>query len=182
MLSADHIKALDCLEATLSNKHRNELDKLQMILEETNLAQLEAQNAELVARHKQESEELETRMLSNMDTLETTYLKEIQAVRVEKEEMLQQLKSSLEKRIERVKEDELAVRDQLRRELTQVHMEKFTAMAMELRQAHQVKEMLFFPSMSKASLLYFKAAFYSEFLHFSYNVVFSYFWIIPLLA
>ncbi|XP_062853797.1 pericentrin [Trichomycterus rosablanca] len=140
-LSADHKKALHSLETKLSEKHRTELDKLQMILEETNLAQLEAQEAELVTRHKQELDELETRMLSNMDTLETTYLKEIQAVREEKEEMLQQLKSSLErqhaKRIERVREEELSVRDQLRRELAQVHMDKFTAMATELRQAHQ---------------------------------------------
>ncbi|KAI4902380.1 hypothetical protein NFI96_018847, partial [Prochilodus magdalenae] len=118
-LSTDHKAALNSLEAELSEKHRAELDKLQVVLEETNLAQLEAQEAELMARHKLEMEELETRMLSNMDTLESTYLKEIQAVQEEKEEVLQKLRVSLEQ------------------ELAQVHMDKFSSMAMELRHTHQ---------------------------------------------
>ncbi|XP_017559158.2 pericentrin isoform X1 [Pygocentrus nattereri] len=133
-LSTNHKAALDAFEAELTEKHRTELDKLQVVLEETNLAQLEAQEAELKARHKQEMEELETRMLSNMDTLESTYLKEIQAAREEKEEVLQKLRASMgqqhAKEMDRMKEN-------LKQELTKVHMDKFSSMATELRHAHE---------------------------------------------
>ncbi|XP_053353815.1 pericentrin isoform X3 [Clarias gariepinus] len=137
MLSLNHKAALD----SLAEKHKAELDKLQVVLQETNVAQLEAQEAELMARHKQEMEELETRMLCNMDTLESTYLKEIQAVREEKEDALRELGASLEqqqaKEIERVKQEELTIREQLREELARVHVDKFSAMATELSHAHQ---------------------------------------------
>ncbi|XP_053540107.1 pericentrin isoform X5 [Ictalurus punctatus] len=139
LLSSNHNAVLD----SLAEKHRAELDKLQVVLQETNVAQLEAQEAELGARHRQEMEELETRMLSNMDTLESTYLKEIQAVREEKEEALRELGASLEqqqaKEIERVKQEELAIREELRKELARVHMDKFSAMATELSHAHQAE-------------------------------------------
>ncbi|KAF4080235.1 hypothetical protein AMELA_G00168080 [Ameiurus melas] len=139
LLSCNHNAALD----SLAEKHRADFDKLQVVLQETNVAQLEAQEAELEAHHRQEMEELETRMLSNMDTLESTYLKEIQAVREEKEEALRELGVSLEqqqaKEIERVKQEELAIREELRKELAQVHMDKFSAMATELSHAHQAE-------------------------------------------
>lgn len=142
LLSSNHNAVLD----SLAEKHRAELDKLQVVLQETNVAQLEAQEAELGARHRQEMEELETRMLSNMDTLESTYLKEIQAVREEKEEALRELGASLEqqqaKEIERVKQEELAIREELRKELARVHMDKFSAMATELSHAHQVNRLV----------------------------------------
>ncbi|KAK3557026.1 hypothetical protein QTP70_022916, partial [Hemibagrus guttatus] len=136
-LSSNHKAVLD----SLSEKHRAELDKLQVVLQETNVAQLEALEAELEARHKQEIEELETRMLCNMDTLESTYLKEIQAVREENEDALRELSASLEqqqaKEIERVKQEELTTREELRKELARVHMDKFSAMATELSHTHQ---------------------------------------------
>ncbi|MCI4375904.1 hypothetical protein PGIGA_G00114810 [Pangasianodon gigas] len=139
LLSSNHKAALD----SLAEKHRAELDKLQVVLQETNEAQLEAQEAELGARHTQEMEELETRMLCNMDTLESTYLKEIQAVREEKEDALRELRASLEqqqaKEIERVKQEELTIREELRKELARVHMDKFSAMATELSHAHQAE-------------------------------------------
>ncbi|MCJ8730090.1 hypothetical protein PDJAM_G00113640 [Pangasius djambal] len=139
LLSSNHKAALD----SLAEKHRAELDKLQVVLQETNVAQLEAQEAELGGRHKQEMEELETRMLCNMDTLESTYLKEIQAVREEKEHALRELRASLEqqqaKEIERVKQEELPIREELREELARVHMDKFSAMATELSHAHQAE-------------------------------------------
>ncbi|XP_058258622.1 pericentrin isoform X2 [Hemibagrus wyckioides] len=137
LLSSNHEAALD----SLSEKHRAELDKLQVVLQETNVAQLEALEAELEARHKQEIEELETRMLCNMDTLESTYLKEIQAVRGENEDALRELRASLEqqqaKERERVKQEDLTTREELRKELARVHMDKFSAMATELSHAHQ---------------------------------------------
>lgn len=142
LLSSNHKAMLD----SLAEKHRDELDKLQVVLQETNMAQLEAQEAELGARHKQEMEELETRMLCNMDTLESTYLMEIQAVRKEKEVAHQELRASMEQQqareIERVKQEELAIREELRKELAWVHMDKFSAMATELGHAHQVRELL----------------------------------------
>lgn len=142
LLSSNHEAALD----SLSEKHWAELDKLQVVLQETNAAQLEAQEAELGARHKQEMEELETRMLCNMDTIESTYLKEIQAVRGENEDALRELRASLErgqaKEIERVKQEELTIREELRKELARVHMDKFSAMATELGHAHQVSSLL----------------------------------------
>ncbi|KAI5613710.1 pericentrin [Silurus asotus] len=149
-LKTQHQNELDLLcsthEATLDSlaeKHRAELDKLQVVLQETNLAQLEAQEVELGARHKQEMEELETRMLCNMDTLESTYLQEIQTVREEKDAVIQELRASLEqgqaKEIERVKLEELMIREDLQKELARVHMEKFSAMATELGHAHQAE-------------------------------------------
>ncbi|XP_060774688.1 pericentrin isoform X2 [Neoarius graeffei] len=139
LLSSNHKVALE----SLAEKHNAELDKLQVVLQETNLAQLEAQEAELGARHKQEMEELETRMLCNMDTLESTYLKEIQAVREEKDAALRELRASVEqeqaKEIDRVKQEELTIRDELRKELAQAHMDKFSAMATELGHAHQAE-------------------------------------------
>ncbi|XP_056606327.1 pericentrin isoform X2 [Triplophysa dalaica] len=140
-LRTNHKTALETLEMELVKKHKAELDKLDAVFQETNLAQLEAQEAELQARHKQEREELEERLLANMDTLESTYLEEIQTVRDEKERGLRELQAVLEQRftgeIEKVRREEQSIREELRGELAKVHMDKFTAMAMELRQAHQ---------------------------------------------
>ncbi|XP_067315268.1 pericentrin isoform X2 [Pseudorasbora parva] len=138
-LRANHKTALETLEMELTNKHKAELDKLEAVLQETNLAQLEAQEAELQARHKQEREELEERLLANMDTLESTYLKEIQAVRDEKEGELCDLREHYTREIERVRKEEQTIREDLRSELAKVHMDKFSAMARELHQAHQAE-------------------------------------------
>ncbi|KAK1798755.1 hypothetical protein P4O66_007039, partial [Electrophorus voltai] len=133
-LSANSKASLQAVEAELSEKHKAELDKLQVVLQETNLAQLEAREAELVARHAQELEELETRFLCNMDTLESTYLREVQAAR---EESGEALKEQHARELENVREEERMLREQLQRDMAQVHMDKFSAMATELRQAHQ---------------------------------------------
>ncbi|KTF88214.1 hypothetical protein cypCar_00010608 [Cyprinus carpio] len=138
-LRTNHKTALETLEMELTNKHKVELDRLEAVLQETNLAQLEAQEAELQARHKQEREELEERLLANMDTLESTYLKEIQAVRDEKERELRDLVEHYTEEIERVRKEEQTIREDLRSELAKVHMDKFSSMAAELNQAHQVE-------------------------------------------
>ncbi|XP_073808702.1 pericentrin isoform X4 [Danio rerio] len=138
-LIANHKTALETLEMELTNKHKVELDKLEAVLQETNLAQLEAQEAELQARHKREKEELEERLLANMDTLESTYLKEIQLVQDEKRGELRDLQEHYSNEIERVRKEEQVIRDELRSELAKVHMEKFSAMAAELNQAHQAE-------------------------------------------
>ncbi|KAG1942369.1 pericentrin [Pimephales promelas] len=138
-LMTNHKTALETLENELTNKHKAELDKLEAVLQETNLAQLEAQEAELQARHKQEREELEERLMANMDTLESTYLNEIQAVRDEKDRELRDLQEHYTREIERVRKEEQTIREDLRRELANVHMDKFSAMARELHQAHQAE-------------------------------------------
>uniref|UniRef100_A0A673GK30 Pericentrin-like n=1 Tax=Sinocyclocheilus rhinocerous TaxID=307959 RepID=A0A673GK30_9TELE len=138
-LRTNHKTALETLEMELTNKHKVELDRLEVVLQETNLAQLEAQEAELQARHKQEREELEERLLANMDTLESTYLTEIQAVQDEKERELRDLVEHYTEEIERVRKEEQTIREDLRSELAKVHMDKFSAMAVELNQAHQVE-------------------------------------------
>uniref|UniRef100_A0A671TA48 Pericentrin-like n=1 Tax=Sinocyclocheilus anshuiensis TaxID=1608454 RepID=A0A671TA48_9TELE len=138
-LRTNHKMALETFEMELTNKHKVELDRLEAVLQETNLAQLEAQEAELQARHKQEREELEERLLANMDTLESTFLKEIQAVRDEKERELRDLVEHYIGEIERVRKEEQTIREDLRSELAMVHMDKFSAMAAELNQAHQAE-------------------------------------------
>ncbi|XP_016364291.1 A-kinase anchor protein 9-like [Sinocyclocheilus rhinocerous] len=138
-LRTNHKMALETLEMELTNKHKVELDRLEAVLQETNLAQLEAQEAELQARHKREREELEERLLANMDTLESTFLKEIQAVRDEKERELRDLVEHYIGEIERVRKVEQTIREDLRSELAKVHMDKFSAMAAELNQAHQAE-------------------------------------------
>ncbi|XP_059427488.1 pericentrin isoform X2 [Carassius carassius] len=138
-LRTNHKTALETLEMELTNKHKVELDRLEAVLQETNLAQLEAQEAELQARHTQEREELEERLLVNMDTLESTYLKEIQAVRDEKERELRDLVEHYTEEIERVRKEEQTIGEDLRSELAKVHMDKFSTMAAELNQAHQVE-------------------------------------------
>ncbi|XP_026069961.1 pericentrin isoform X2 [Carassius auratus] len=138
-LRTSHKMALETLEMELANKHEAELERLEVVLQEANLAQLEAQEAELQARHKQEREELEERLLANMDTLESTFLKEIQTVREEKERELGDLVEQYTREIERVRKEEQTIREDLRSELAKVHMDKFSAMAAELNQAHQAE-------------------------------------------
>ncbi len=141
-LRTNHKTALETLEMELTNKHKVELDRLEAVLQETNLAQLEAQEAELQTRHKQEREALEERLLANMDTLECTYLKEIQAERDEKERELCDLVKHYTEEIESVRKEEQTIREDLRSELAKLHMEKFSAMAAELNQAHQVSAVM----------------------------------------
>ncbi|XP_045553644.1 pericentrin isoform X2 [Salmo salar] len=132
-IATKHKEELVVLETSLESKRMAELDRLEAVLQETNQAQLEAQEAELEHRHQEEMEELEKRMLGNMDTLETTYLREIQTLRYQK--------SALEaEHMQEVECDGLeqqSIREELRKKLAQLHMEKFSAMATELSQTHQ---------------------------------------------
>ncbi|XP_042179861.1 pericentrin-like isoform X7 [Oncorhynchus tshawytscha] len=132
------------LETSLESKRKSELDHLEAVLQETNQAQLEAQEAELEHRHQEEREELEKRMLGNMDTLETTYLREIQTLRDQKSALeakhkqeVERERSRLNQEVERDGLEQQSVREELRKELAQLHMEKFSAMATELSHTHQ---------------------------------------------
>ncbi|TRY86325.1 hypothetical protein DNTS_016129 [Danionella cerebrum] len=138
-LMANHQTALDTLEMDLVNTHKVELDKLQAVFQETNLAQLEAQEAELHERHTRVREELEERLMTNMDTLETTYLQEIQTVRDEKDAELRAAQELYASELERVTKEKQTLREELRGDLAKVHIEKFSSMAAELHQAHQAE-------------------------------------------
>uniref|UniRef100_A0A3P9JDG0 Pericentrin n=1 Tax=Oryzias latipes TaxID=8090 RepID=A0A3P9JDG0_ORYLA len=129
-LNASHKSQLAAVVAELESKHRAELVALEAVFQETNQVQLEALEAELSRKHQEETDELEKRMLGNMDTLEATYLKEVQ-VSLRKRQII--VKDAEHKNIlEQLAREQLSIREELRKELAQVHMEKFKAMAAEL--------------------------------------------------
>ncbi|XP_031703854.1 pericentrin [Anarrhichthys ocellatus] len=145
-LESKHKAELVALEAALDSKRKADLESLEAVFQETSEAQLEALEAELTRKHQEERDELEKRMLGNMDTLEATYLKEVQMLRdemVQLEERHRQdmtLQKSQHKQImERHGAEQLSVREELRKELAHVHMEKFTAMAAELSHIHKTE-------------------------------------------
>uniref|UniRef100_A0A3B3YRD9 Pericentrin/AKAP-450 centrosomal targeting domain-containing protein n=1 Tax=Poecilia mexicana TaxID=48701 RepID=A0A3B3YRD9_9TELE len=138
-LGACHRDQLAATVSELGNKHKAELDlkKLEAAFKETSQAQLEALEAELAHRHQEERDELEKRMLGNMDTLEATYLKEVQ---VSRDEPFDPIRSSEHKQLmERQTAEQLSIREELKRELAQVHMDKFKAMAAELNHVHKME-------------------------------------------
>ncbi|XP_047466343.1 pericentrin [Mugil cephalus] len=137
---------LVALEASLKSKRNKDLESLEAVFQETNQAQLEALEAELSRKHQEERDELEKRMLGNMDTLEATYLKEVQTLRdeiVQLEErhrhVLSSQNSEQKQLVERHAAEQLSIREDLRKELAQVHMEKFRAMAAELSHVHKTE-------------------------------------------
>ncbi|XP_067335427.1 pericentrin isoform X2 [Channa argus] len=145
-LESRHNAELVALEVALDSKRRTDLESLEAMLKETNQVQLEALEAELTRKHQEERDELEKRMLGNMDTLETTYLKEVQTLRdemvqLEKQhcESLSRQKSEHRKIMELHSAEQLSVREEFRKELAQVHMEKFSAMAAELSHVHKIE-------------------------------------------
>ncbi|XP_078134423.1 pericentrin isoform X2 [Sander vitreus] len=145
-LESKHHAELVALEAAFDSKRKADLQSLEAVLQETNQAQLEALEAELTRKHQEERDELEKRMLGNMDTLEATYLKEVQTLRDEilqhEERYLQNLnlqKSQHKQIMERHAAEQQSIREELRKELAQVHIEKFSAMAAELSHVHKTE-------------------------------------------
>ncbi|XP_056446115.1 pericentrin-like [Gadus chalcogrammus] len=144
-LDTKHTAVLVAMEASLDSKWKAELEHLAAVFQETNQAQLEALESELSVGHKNERDELERRMLSNMDTLEATYLKEVQALRDDMEyqeeshtQDVERLKAAHAQELERLQTELVSGREGLRMELAQMHMGKFSAMATELSNAHKV--------------------------------------------
>ncbi|XP_071063370.1 pericentrin isoform X2 [Pseudochaenichthys georgianus] len=145
-LKSKHSAELVALEAALDSKRKADIESLEGVLKETNQAQLEASEAELTRKHQEEKDELEMRMLGNMDTLESTYLKEVQALRdeiIQLEERhcrgLNLQKSEHRQVLERHASEQLSIREELRKELAQLHIEKFSAMAVELSHVHKTE-------------------------------------------
>ncbi|KAI9528762.1 hypothetical protein NQZ68_017360 [Dissostichus eleginoides] len=125
-LESKHSAELVALEAALDSKRKADIESLEGVLKETNQAQLEASEAQLTRKHQEEKDELEMRMLGNMDTLESTYLKEVQ-------------NSEHRQVMERHASEQLSIREELRKELAQLHIEKFSAMAAELSHVHKTE-------------------------------------------
>ncbi|XP_032355881.1 pericentrin isoform X2 [Etheostoma spectabile] len=145
-LESKHDAELVALEAAFDSKRKADLESLEAVFQETNQAQLEALEADLTRKHQEERDELEKRMLGNMDTLEATYLKEVQTLRDEilqlEERYLQNLnfqKSQHKQTMERHAAEQISIREELRKELAQVHIEKFSAMAAELSHVHKTE-------------------------------------------
>ncbi|XP_054861917.1 pericentrin isoform X3 [Amphiprion ocellaris] len=143
-LESKHNAELVALEAALSSKRKEDLEGLEAVLQETSQAQLEALEAELSRRHQEERDQLEKRMLGNMDTLEATYLKEVQMLRDQMVQLEDRHREDLncqnsehKELMERHTAEQLSIREDLRKELAQVHMEKFRAMATELSHVHK---------------------------------------------
>ncbi|KAK5886534.1 hypothetical protein CesoFtcFv8_017560 [Champsocephalus esox] len=145
-LKSKHSAELVALEVAFDSKRKADIESLEGVLKETNQAQLEASEAELTRKHQEEKDELEMRMLGNMDTLESTYLKEVQALRdeiIQLEERhcrgLNLQKSEHRQVLERHASEQLSIREELRKELAQLHIEKFSAMAVELSHVHKTE-------------------------------------------
>uniref|UniRef100_A0A673B4S6 Pericentrin n=1 Tax=Sphaeramia orbicularis TaxID=375764 RepID=A0A673B4S6_9TELE len=145
-LRSKHSAELITLEAALHSKQKLDLQSLEAIFQETSQAQLEAQEAQLEHKHQEEKDELEKRMLGNMDTLEATYLKEVQTLRDEMMQLeerhqqdLSRQKSEHQHILERSLADQQLIREELRKELAQMHMDKFSAMAAELNHVHKTE-------------------------------------------
>ncbi|XP_054652131.1 pericentrin isoform X3 [Dunckerocampus dactyliophorus] len=142
-LQSKHNAQLVALEASLNSKRKEDLHGLEAMFRETSQAQLEAQEAELARKHQEEKDEIEKRMFANMDTLETTYLKEVQTLRDEMVQLEKRHHQALTSQQVAMMECHVAEqesnREKLRKELTQMHMDKFRAMAAELSQVHQAE-------------------------------------------
>ncbi|XP_061752105.1 pericentrin isoform X3 [Nerophis ophidion] len=141
-LESKHNAQLVALEATLNSKRKEDLQALEAMFQETSNAQLEALEAELSRKHQEEMDEIENRMLANMETLEATYLREIQTLReemVQMEQKHQALTSQKAEMVERHIAEQESIREELRKEMAQLHVNKFRAMAGELSHVHQAE-------------------------------------------
>ncbi|XP_062295952.1 pericentrin isoform X3 [Scomber scombrus] len=145
-LESKHNVELVALEAALNSKRKTDLESLEAVCQETSQAQLEALDAELARKHQEDKDELEKRMLGNMDTLEATYLKEVQTLRDEMVQLeerhcqdVNRQKSEHQQIMEHHVAEQLSIREELRKELAQLHMEKFNAMAAELSHVHKTE-------------------------------------------
>lgn len=134
-LESKHNAELVALEAAFNSKRKADLDSLLAVFQETSRAKLEDLAAELTRKHKEEMDEQEKRMLGNMDMLEATYLKEIQTLR---DEMVQ-LEQRHHHELNCQQSEHQQMLEDLRKELAQVHMEKFSAMASELSHVRKVE-------------------------------------------
>ncbi|XP_034015360.1 pericentrin isoform X1 [Thalassophryne amazonica] len=145
-LELKHKTQLVALEVSLNSKRNTELASLEADLQETSQTRLEALEAALSQKHQQEKDELEKRMLGNMDTLETTYLNEVQTLRDEIVQLKERHQQDLNRqeadhvqRMEHHSAEQLSIREELRKQAAQVQVEKFSALAAELKHVHNIE-------------------------------------------
>lgn len=156
-LQLKHQEHILSLTTDLQEKHEAEINTLKSILERDHEAQLKTYVSDIQKNHQAQITELEAKHLTHLDTLESTYLSEIQLLRNEqrqalediqiklREQLLQKEKANqvlLAQELDRMKlrhATELQVcQDNLKIELTTVHLEKLKMMAAELEEAHKV--------------------------------------------
>ncbi|XP_066488272.1 pericentrin isoform X2 [Tiliqua scincoides] len=155
-LQLKHKEHILSLTTDLQGKHEAETNTLRSILEKEHQAQIRTHVTDIQRNHQAQITELEAKHLTHLDTLESTYLSEIQLLRNEhrqaledlqidlREQLLQKDKANqmlLAQELDRMKlrhSEELQIcQDNLKIELTTVHLEKLKIMAAELEEAHK---------------------------------------------
>ncbi|XP_035426534.1 pericentrin isoform X3 [Cygnus atratus] len=155
-LQEKHKEQILSLTTEFQTKHQAEIEMLKSTLESKQQIQIEASVAELQTKHQAQIDELEAKHLSNLDSLESSYLSEIQNIRDEHKQVLEKLQlhhteqfrekdkmdqAHLAQEIEMLKlkyaEELQLAQNNLKIELSTVHMEKLKIMAMEAEEFHK---------------------------------------------
>ncbi|XP_034995733.2 pericentrin isoform X2 [Zootoca vivipara] len=152
-LQHKHKEHISSLTSILQTKHQADIETLKSVFESKQQA-LETQIADLQNNHQAQITELETKHLSNLDSLESTYISEIQLLQDEHRQALedlwvdfrdQLLQKDKENQMFLAQVDEMKLQhieelqicqDNLKIELTTLHMGKLKTMAAELEEAH----------------------------------------------
>uniref|UniRef100_A0A670HWL9 Pericentrin/AKAP-450 centrosomal targeting domain-containing protein n=1 Tax=Podarcis muralis TaxID=64176 RepID=A0A670HWL9_PODMU len=151
-LQHKHKEHISSLTSILQTKHQADTETLKSVFERKQQA-LETQIADMQNNHQAQITELETKHLSNLDSLESTYISEIQLLQDEhrqaiedlwvdfRDQLLQKDKENQmflaqvdEMKLQHVEELQIC-QDNLKIELTTVHMGKLKTMAAELEEA-----------------------------------------------
>ncbi|XP_028559633.2 pericentrin isoform X1 [Podarcis muralis] len=152
-LQHKHKEHISSLTSILQTKHQADTETLKSVFERKQQA-LETQIADMQNNHQAQITELETKHLSNLDSLESTYISEIQLLQDEhrqaiedlwvdfRDQLLQKDKENQmflaqvdEMKLQHIEELQIC-QDNLKIELTTVHMGKLKTMAAELEAAH----------------------------------------------
>ncbi|XP_032880109.1 pericentrin isoform X3 [Amblyraja radiata] len=143
----------------LKVRHAEELETQQQHLIENHQNQIEDLNAEICTKHQAEMEALENTKLVALENLKLKHLAEFEDVACKFKSKIQSLKEEMKtcrEELERFNRDNadkqhmeinqlkaereaelINAQEQLRKELTAVHVEKFKAMAAELEEIHK---------------------------------------------
>lgn len=144
----------------LKVRHAEELETQQQHLIENHQNQVEDLNAEICTKHQAEMEALENTKLVALENLKLKHLAEFEDVACKSKSKIQSLKEEMKtcrEELQRFNRDNadkqhmemnqlkgereaelINAQEQLRKELTAVHVEKFKAMAAELEEIHKV--------------------------------------------
>uniref|UniRef100_A0A8C4SR13 Pericentrin n=1 Tax=Erpetoichthys calabaricus TaxID=27687 RepID=A0A8C4SR13_ERPCA len=130
-LQEQHHKELVALEKELTAKHQIKMETVINDLQSAHRTRLQEVEQDLCKKHTMEMKEMENRFLSNIDTLESTYLSQIQSLRKEHDQTVN-IKVEHEAQM-------ISAMEQLKKELSMIHMEKFKAMAAEVEKIMKIQ-------------------------------------------